>query len=85
MQGMITKYIENRIIGFHLESKIHEFDVSYSLEGINKASRIAVELVIKWKFPMNFISLFIGKKIEKNLLKKLEAEVLALKKICEAA
>lgn len=85
MQGMITKYIENRIIGFHLESKIHEFDVSYSLEGINKASRIAVELVIKWKFPMNFVSLFIGKKIEKNLLKKLEAEVLALKKICEAA
>lgn len=85
MQGMITKYVENKIIGFHLESKIHEFDVSYSLEEINRASRISVEVVIKWKFPMNIISLFFGKRMEKALHGKLEAEILELKKICETA
>ena len=29
MQGEITKYIKNEVIGFHLHSKIHEVDVRY--------------------------------------------------------
>ena len=83
MYGIITKYIKNKIIGFHLESKIHEFDVSYSVEEINMATKISIEAIIKWKFPMNIISLFIGEKMEKGLIKQLESEILDLKRICE--
>ncbi len=83
MHGTITKYIKNKIMGFHLESKIHEFDISYSLEEINRATKISIEAIIKWKFPMNIISLFIGKKMEKDLIKRLESEILDLKRICE--
>jgi hypothetical protein len=83
MYGIITKYIKNKIIGFHLESKIHKVDVSYSVEEINKATKISIEAIIKWKFPMNIISLFIGKKMEKGLIKQLESEILDLKRICE--
>ena len=83
MYGIITKYIKNKIIGFHLESKIHDFDVSYSVEGINKVTKISIEAIIKWKFPMNIISLFIGKKMEKGLIKQIESEILDLKRICE--
>jgi len=83
MYGTITKYVRNKIIGFHLESKIHEFDVSYSLDEINSKTKFSIEAIIRWKFPMNVISLFIGKKMEKNLIKQLESETLELKKICE--
>ena len=83
MYGIITKYIKNKLIGFHLESKIHEFDVSYSVEEINKVTKISIEAIIKWKFPMNIISLFIGEKMEKGLIKQLESEILDLKRICE--
>ena len=83
MYGIITKYIKNKLIGFHLESKIHEFDVSYSVEEINMATKISIEAIIKWKFPMNIISLFIGEKMEKGLIKQLESEILDLKRICE--
>lgn len=83
MYGIITKYIRNKIIGFHIESKIHEFDVSYSLEEINRATKISIEAIIKWKFPMNIISLFIGKKMGKGLIKQLESEIFDLKRICE--
>jgi hypothetical protein len=83
MDGTITKYIKNKVIGFHLESKIHEFDVSYSLEEINQKTKFSIEAIIRWKFPMNVISLFVGKKMEKNLVKQLESETLELKKICE--
>ena len=84
MQGEITKYIENEIIGFHLKSKIHEVDVSYTVEEINKATRLSIEAIVKWKFPMNIISLFIGKKIEEGLKNQLNSEVLELKRICES-
>jgi hypothetical protein len=83
MHGIITKYVKDKIIGFHLESKIHEFDIDYSVGEINKATKISIEAIIKWKFPMNIISLFIGKKMEKGLTKQLESEILDLKRICE--
>ena len=83
MHGIITKYIRNKIIEFHLQSKIHEFDVSYSVEEINKATKISIEANIKWKFPMNIISLFIGKKMKEGLIKQLNSECLELKRICE--
>lgn len=84
MQGTITKYKEDQIIGFHIQSKIHEFDVSYAVEEVNEATRLTIEAIIKWKFPMNIISLFIGRKIEKGLLKQIESEVLELKRLCES-
>ena len=84
MHGIITKYVENKIIGFHLESKIHVFDVNYSVEKINKATKICVEASIHWIFLMNIISLFIGKKMKEGIIKQLNSEFLELKRICES-
>lgn len=82
MYGTITKFIQNRLIEFHLISKIHEFDVNYSVEGRGKATKISIEAIIKWKFPMNVISLFMRKKMEEGLKKQLESEVHDLKTLC---
>lgn len=84
MQGVITKFIENQAIEFHLESKIHQLDVGYSVEEFNKATKLTVDARINWKFPMNILSLFIGKKMKKGIAEQMEAEILELKRICEA-
>jgi hypothetical protein len=81
--GTITQYIENQRIGFHLQSRIHDFNVIYSVEEIDKGSKVSIEANIRWKFPINIINLFIGKKMEAGLIKQLETEVLELKRICE--
>jgi len=83
MDGMITEFVEDEIIGFHIESRIHAFDVRYSVEENEGGSKVSTEIDIRWKFPMNVISLFIGKKMEANLLGTLETEFLELKRICE--
>jgi hypothetical protein len=83
MVGTITQYIENQQIGFHLQSRIHDFNVIYSVEEIDKGSKVSIEANIKWKFPMNIVSLIIGKKMEAGMIKQLETEVLELKRICE--
>lgn len=83
MNGVITEYVVNKLIGFHLESKIHELDVRYSIEEINQNSKVSVDTIINWKFPVNIISLFIGKKMKKDIIRQMEAEILELKRICE--
>jgi len=85
MQGIITKYVENKIIGFHLESKIHEFDVIYSIVGLGEATKLSIEADIKWKFPINIISKFMGKRMAEALKKQMESEVQKLKILCEKA
>ena len=85
MHGVITQYVQDQIIAFHLESKVHKVDVSYSLEGINDATRVTVEAGINWKFPLNLLSLLMGSKMKRGLEEQLKTEILELKRICETS
>jgi hypothetical protein len=85
MYGVITRFIKNQIIEFHLESKIHKLDVSYSVEEINKTTKIKVDARINWKFPMNLLSVFIGRKMKNGIAEQMESEILELKRVCETS
>ena len=85
MNGTITQYVKNKIIGFHLVSKIHEVDVCYILDEIENATKLSIEADVHWKFPMNIISIFISKKMAKGISAQLLNEVQDLKKLCEGA
>jgi hypothetical protein len=83
MSGVITGYIHNQLIAFHLKSKIHKVDVRYSIVGNPEKSTITMESRIYWKFPMNVLSIIIGRKIQEKILRQVEAEFLELKRLCE--
>jgi len=84
IHGEITDYVPDKIISFKLESKIHRVYVNYSVFGNNNKSTVIVDSKIKWKFPMNIISLIIGKKIKKNILNQTKYELSELKKLCDS-
>jgi hypothetical protein len=83
MKGTIINYEKDRVIGFHLESRVHDFIVHYRLEAAGRNTRFRVEAEIRWKFPMNVMSLFLGGKMKAGLVGQLNSEILELKKICE--
>jgi len=83
MYGTITQFVKNKLIGFHLKSKIHQVDVCYHLNEFHTGTKISVEASINWKFPMNIMELIFGKKIEKGFANQLESELLEIKEICE--
>jgi hypothetical protein len=85
MRGVITKFVEDQIIAFHLESKGHAVDVSYSLERADEATRLTVDARINWKFPLNLLSVFIGRKMKTGIAEQLKTEILELKRICETS
>jgi len=83
MYGEITDYIQDRLISFHLESKIHRVDVSYSIVWNDDKSTFTAESTIHWKFPMNIVSLIIGHRIKESILRQTESEFAELKRLCE--
>jgi hypothetical protein len=85
MRGVITQFVEDQIVAFHLESKIHEVEVSYSLEGVNDATRVTADARIRWKFPLNLLSVFIGRKMKTSIAEQLKTEIFELKSICESS
>ena len=85
MLGEITDYIPDKLISFHLESKIHRVDVHYAVAGELNKSKVTVDLVLQWKFPMNIIGLILGHKLKTNILKQSKSELEQLKILCETA
>ena len=85
MYGEITDYIQDQLISFHLESKIHKVDVSYSIVWNNNRSTFALKTAIHWKFPMNVVSLIIGRKIREGIVQQTESELAELKRLCETS
>lgn len=85
MHGTITRYVENRTMGFHIVSKIHELDVMYSIEAKGNGTKIKIEASIRWKFPMNIVSLLVRRKMEERLVSQLKSELQDLKRLCEGA
>jgi uncharacterized protein YndB with AHSA1/START domain len=83
LDGEITNYVQDKLISFHLESKIHNVDVSYSIVGTDEGSTFTMESTIHWKFPMNIISLIMGRKIREGILRRTESELMELKRLCE--
>lgn len=84
MVGVITRFIRDQLIEFHLESRLHKVDVAYAVEGTNDATRITVDAKINWKFPLNLLSIFIGQKMKKGIEDQMETEILELKGILES-
>jgi len=83
MYGEITNYVQDKSISFHLESKIHRLDVSYSIIGNDSKSTFTAESTIHWKFPMNVISVILGHKMKEGILRQTEYEFAELKRLCE--
>jgi len=83
MQGQITNYIQDKLMSFHIESKVHNFDVTYSLEEQNNATKLIVDLNIRWKFPINIASVIFRRKMKDNIRQNIIAELQELKRLCE--
>lgn len=84
MYGEIIDYIQDQLISFKLESKIHRVYVNYLVTWDEHSSTVGVDSTIKWKFPMNILSLIIGKKIREKIQRQTRSELLELKKLCES-
>lgn len=84
MQGIVTGYEPDKSISFHLSSRIHVIDVEHCIEKTGDGVRLTQNATIRWKFPMNLISLVIGAKIRDGIMNQAREELGKLKELCES-
>jgi hypothetical protein len=84
MHGTVTGFEAPRSISFHLSSTVNVLDVSYRVEPTASGVRVVEDSDIRWKFPVNVMSIFIGGKMKQGILAQLQAEFSKLKALCEA-
>ena len=83
MHGFISGFEADKSISFHLESRVNIVDVEYRIEAIDEGVRLTYHADIRWKFPMNIVSIFMGNKMKQTILAQLQDELSKLKELCE--
>ncbi len=84
MQGMITGYEPGKSISFHLDSRVNVVDVEYCVEATQHGTRLTQTANVRWKFPVNVISLFMGTKMKQGISAQSQKEFEKLKELCES-
>jgi hypothetical protein len=59
-------------------------DVEYCVEAIPNGTRLTQTGNVRWKFPVNVISIFMGGKIKQNIIVQAQKEFEKLKELCES-
>ena len=85
LQGTITGFIPDRSISFHLTSRVNELDVEYGVEAIPTGTRLTQNANVRWKFPVNVISIFMGGKMRQGISAQSQKEFEKLKELCESS
>ena len=83
MQGVITGFEPERSISFHLDSRVNVVDVEYRVDAIPNGACLTQNANVRWKFPVNVISLFMGTKMKQNISAQAQKEFEKLKELCE--
>ncbi|MCE7860729.1 MAG: hypothetical protein DYG86_13205 [Chloroflexi bacterium CFX2] len=84
LRGMITGFESDQSISFHLTSRVNELDVEYAVETIPTGTRLTQNANVRWKFPVNVMSIFMGKKMRQGISAQSQKEFEKLKELCES-
>ena len=66
-----------------MESRVNSVDVKYIVEMIPNGTLLTQTANIRWKFPVNVISVFMGSKMMQNISAQSQKEFEKLKELCE--
>ena len=66
-----------------MESRVNSVDVKYIVEMIPNGTLLTQTANIRWKFPVNVISIFMGAKMKQGISAQSQKEFEKLKELCE--
>jgi uncharacterized protein YndB with AHSA1/START domain len=85
MQTTVTRVDPDRLIRFHVESRVNAVDVEYRLESDGQSVRLTQNAEIRWKFPLSVLMLFMGARTQRGITDQMRTELGNLKRLCEVA
>jgi carbon monoxide dehydrogenase subunit G len=84
LEGVITNYVPNREMSFHLEGIYNSADVTFSLEDVDGRTRVEQRADVQFKGITRIMSLIMGPVFKKNVSAQMKKEFMKLKELCES-
>jgi carbon monoxide dehydrogenase subunit G len=83
MHGVVTGYEENQMLSFHLRGEYNTVDVEFRVKKIGARTRVTQSADIRWRGFMKVMSIFLGRRIKKEIMAQSQSEFETLKTLCE--
>lgn len=80
--GVITQFVENEWIAFHLEGDYNVADVSFRVRPTENGSQVIQEVNVRFKGMLKLFSFF-GFAFKKKIQAQIQREFSLLKELCE--
>ena len=83
MHGVVTDFVSNKRMAFHLEGYYNKVDVDFNLEDKDGVTLLTQNADLKFKGKFGLISIFFGSSIRKKIIRQTQKEFAKLKELCE--
>ena len=83
MHGVVTNFVLNKRIAFHLEGDFNSVDVDFTLEEKDGITQMTQNAEIHFKGILKILSIFMGYFFKKKFMGQSQSEFFRLKELCE--
>jgi uncharacterized protein YndB with AHSA1/START domain len=83
MQGVVTDFVSNKRLAFHLEGDFNLAEVSFILEEEGEITQLTQNVEVHFKGMLRILSIFLGPFFKKKIISQAQREFAKLKELCE--
>ena len=83
LHGVITDFVPNRRLSFHLEGKYNTVDVTYALQESGQDTLLSQTADVHFKGWLRIMGILLAPAFKKKVLDQAKTEFAALKTLCE--
>jgi carbon monoxide dehydrogenase subunit G len=84
MRGVVTDFVSNKRMAFHLEGDYKTVDVDFTLEEIDEITLLTQNAELQFKGMFRVVSIFLGSSIREKIISQTQKEFAMLKELCES-
>ena len=83
LRGVVTDFVPNKRMAFHLEGDFNIVDVTFTLESHDGITRLSQDAEVRFKGLLRVFSLIFSPLFKKKIMKQSRIEFTRLKELCE--
>ena len=85
MSGVLTEFVSNKKLAFHLEGDYNTVDVDFTLNEKDGNTHLTQNAEVHFKGLLRIMSIFFGSFFKKKITRQTQKEFAMLKELCENA
>jgi carbon monoxide dehydrogenase subunit G len=83
MNGIVTDFISNKRLTFHLEGDCNTAKIDFNLEEKDGITQLTQNVELQFKGFLRILTIFLGTFLKKKIERQAQSEFVRLKELCE--